>query len=120
VLGLLGVFLLGACGSSGAKVSGSAATALQPDVNAVRASVAAGDSSASQRALDALRRHVEQLRAAHTLTDGGASNVLQAADAVAKQLLLLPPPTIAPAPPVNTNPPDTQASETRKRRHGRD
>lgn len=89
------------CGGGGAAPSGSSApTTIRGDLAHLETASAAGDTVAARRWLTALQADTRAARAKNTLTQAGATRILNAAAAVAADLA----PSSAPAVP-STSPP---------------
>ena len=95
-LGPLLLLLLVACGQQGAGIGESAASALAPRVQQVRAAATSGDSAGAARELAELRRTVADLRQRGELSEDGAARVLAAAAEVEARLPATTTPTQAP------------------------
>ena len=83
--GLLLVVLM-ACGQEGDGIGQSAAAALEPQVQQVRAAATNGDRAGAAAKLAELRQTVADLRQSGDLNEAGATKVLAAAAAVEAQL----------------------------------
>ena len=91
-LGLLG------CGGDNRAVSPAASSALEADVQQIRAAAAAGDLPSATASLSDLRARVTTLHAQGELNDAAMERILNEATAVEQNLALIPTTTAAPAP----------------------
>lgn len=85
-LGTLVLLVLMACGQETGGIGQSAAAALEPQVQQVRAAAANGDRAGAAAKLAQLRQTVADLRQRQELSEEGAAKVLAAAAAVESQL----------------------------------
>ena len=93
-LGTILLLVLMACGQEADGIGRSAADALEPQVQQVRAAATNGDRAEAAAKLAELRQTVSDLRQRGELTEGGAAKVLAAAAAVEAQLGPGSPPTV--------------------------
>ena len=85
-LGTLLLLVMMACGQEADGIGQSAAAALQPQVQQVRAAATNGDRARAAAVLAELRQTVADLRQSGKLNEEGAAKVLAAAAAVETQL----------------------------------
>lgn len=81
------------CGTSSDHVAPAAASALQRDVDALRATLANGDRAGADHSLGNLDRDLARLRAQGQISAAAAARVQAASEQVHRQLRQLPPPS---------------------------